>query len=250
MKDYREFLETKIIVYEASGIEVSKDDIHSMLFDFQRDLTYWAIRKGKCAIFADTGLGKTIMQLEWARLISKHRALIVAPLSVARQTVREGEKLGIKVHYTRSGSDLIDSINITNYEMIDRFDPENFDAIVLDECLVGDTLIDTKEGTKRIADIEIGDEIYSAVGLQKVRAKTIRYKKSLVLTSIQGRDIISSENHPFLTCKGWIKAKDLKRGDHIVHTTEAMRVVRETLDGNTDKERESFLQSILFSKLQ
>ena len=75
------------------------------------------------------------MQLEWARLLGK-RALIVAPLSVARQTVGEARKLGLTIHYTRSGDDLIDAINITNYEMIGHFDAEGFGAVVLDESSI------------------------------------------------------------------------------------------------------------------
>ncbi len=77
----------------------------------------------------------TFMQLEWARLVGE-RALIVAPLSVARQTVGEGLKIGLEVHYTRSGDDLIEGLNITNYEMIDHFNADDFGAVVLDESSI------------------------------------------------------------------------------------------------------------------
>jgi DNA modification methylase len=130
--DYSEFLASKAAVIQPCGIEVQDGDIHPMLFQFQRDLVRWAVRKGRAAIFADTGLGKTFMQLEWARLLGQ-RGLILAPLSVARQTVREAAKIGIEVHYTRSGDDLTPGINITNYEMADHFDAAAFGAIVLDE---------------------------------------------------------------------------------------------------------------------
>jgi DNA modification methylase len=106
-----------------------------MLFDFQRDITKWAVRKGRAAVFADTGLGKTFVQLEWARLLGG-RSLIIAPLSVARQTVREGRKLGLDVHYTRDRSDLMDGLNITNYEMIGEFDFSAFNSVVLDESSI------------------------------------------------------------------------------------------------------------------
>lgn len=106
-----------------------------MLFPFQRDLTTWAVRKGRCAIFADTGLGKTFMQVEWARIIGE-TTLIVAPLSVARQTVREAAKIGVDVHYTRSGDDVTDGLNITNYEMLDKFQADRFGAVVLDESSI------------------------------------------------------------------------------------------------------------------
>jgi len=140
---YAEFLRSKAIVYRPSGMAVEASAIHPMLFPFQRDMVAWAVRKGRCAVFADTGLGKTLVQLEWARLIGE-RTLIVAPLSVARQTVREARKIGMDVHYTRDGADVTDGINITNYEMVDHFQAEQFGAVVLDEssilkCLSGAT---------------------------------------------------------------------------------------------------------------
>lgn len=132
---YEEFLKSKRLIVPSVGISVADSDIHSVLFPFQRDLVRWALRKGRAAIFADCGLGKTFMQLEWARLLGE-RALIIAPLSVARQTVGEARKLGLTIHYTRSGDDLIDGINITNYEMIGHFDAEGFGAVVLDESSI------------------------------------------------------------------------------------------------------------------
>ena len=133
--DYTTFLHDKSIVAQFSGIDVAREKINPMLFPFQRDIVVWALHKGRAAIFADTGLGKTFMQIEWARIIGGH-VLIVAPLSVARQTVREAAKLGITVHYTRSGDDLIDGINITNYEMVSHFDAGTFGAVVLDESSI------------------------------------------------------------------------------------------------------------------
>lgn len=132
---YAEFLKSKQMVVPAVGLDVPATAIHPLLFDWQSDITRWALRKGRSAIFADCGLGKTLMQLEWARLIGT-RALIVAPLSVARQTVREAKKLGLDIHYTRSGDDLIDGINITNYEMIHHFDAGKFGSVVLDESSI------------------------------------------------------------------------------------------------------------------
>lgn len=133
---YEEFLSTKRLDVKACGIDVQPAAIYHSVFDFQRTLTQWALRKGRTALFADTGLGKTIMQVEWARLIAK-RALIVAPLSVARQTVRIArDLLNVDIHYTRSGQDIVPGINITNYEMVDQFDPADFDSVVLDESSI------------------------------------------------------------------------------------------------------------------
>ena len=133
MGDYAAFLESKKLMVSAHGPAIEPGAVNPTLFPFQRDLVTWAVRKGRAALFADTGLGKTFMQLEWARLIGQ-RTLIVAPLSVARQTAREASKLGISVHYTRG--DLFDGISITNYEMVEHFDPANYGAVVLDESSI------------------------------------------------------------------------------------------------------------------
>lgn len=108
-----------------------------MLFPFQKDVVRWATLKGRCAAFLDTGLGKTFVQIEWARLTGEN-TLIVAPLSVARQTVREGKKIGREVRYVRGQSEVISghSLWITNYEMVDNFDPSMFGAVVLDESSI------------------------------------------------------------------------------------------------------------------
>lgn len=135
MINYSDFLATKRAIAPTSGIDMPLDAIHPMLFPFQRVLVQWALRKGRAAIFADTGLGKSFMQIEWARL-GGQRTLILAPLSVARQTVGEAAKIGVLARYVRSGADLIDGINITNYEMLDHFNPADFGAVVLDESSI------------------------------------------------------------------------------------------------------------------
>lgn len=103
--DYSEFLMRKGRIVPSEGMSVNDTDINPMLFPFQRDLTRFALRKGRAAIFADTGLGKTLMQSEWARLVGK-RTLILAPLTVARQTVREATNLGMSIQYVRSQNEV------------------------------------------------------------------------------------------------------------------------------------------------
>jgi len=134
---YDRFLKSKIHRIKPAGRTISPDAIHPMLFPFQRDIVAWAVRKGRCAMFADTGLGKTFMQLEWARMIGVP-TLIIAPLSVARQTVREGAKIDVDVRYIRSDSDISSdgSIHITNYEMFDKITLSRFGAVVLDESSI------------------------------------------------------------------------------------------------------------------
>ena len=131
---YSEFLESKKIVSVPTGIE-GKIEINPLLFDFQRDITRWALKRGRACIFADCGLGKTPMQLEWANHIPG-KVLILAPLAVSEQTIREGHKFGIEnIIYSLDGS-IESRITITNYERLERFNPDDFTGIVLDESSI------------------------------------------------------------------------------------------------------------------
>lgn len=136
-QDYESFIAQKRIVSQPSGFEVPPEDIHPSLFPFQRDIVRWACKKGRAAIFADTGLGKTRIQVEWARLTGVN-TLIIAPLSVARQTVREAAKIDVEVRYVRNQAQVTTDhhIWITNYEMIEHFDAAAFGAVVLDESSI------------------------------------------------------------------------------------------------------------------
>ena len=135
--NYDEFIKSKRIIVESNGMDIDKKNIHPRLFDYQRDIVRWACRKGRCAVFADTGLGKTYISLEWARLMGQ-RTLFVAPLSVARQTVRMSADVDIEIRYARNQAQVTDDCNIwiTNYEMLDHFDASKFGAVVLDESSI------------------------------------------------------------------------------------------------------------------
>src|SRR4051812_24726680 len=98
MGEYHDFLAGKRKVVADDGVDVDPADLHPSLFPFQRAIAVWALRKGRAAVFADTGLGKTRLQVEWARLTGQ-RALILAPLAVAHQTVREAAAIGVDVAY-------------------------------------------------------------------------------------------------------------------------------------------------------
>lgn len=137
--EYMEFIEGKRRRMPDSGFEPT--ELNPMLFDYQKDIVRWACRKGKAAIFADCGLGKTPMQLEWARQVCGHvgdgaKVLILAPLAVANQTWIEGAKFGIEVTRCRCQDDVRDGINVTNYEMLHAFDPSAFCGVVLDESSI------------------------------------------------------------------------------------------------------------------
>lgn len=133
---YGDFLARKERRTQAVGVDVDPAELHPLLHDFQRDGAAWAIRTGRAALFWDCGLGKTFVQCEWARH-SAEKALIVAPLSVARQTVREAQAIDQEVRYARRGEDANDhGLWITNYEMVEHFDPSEFGAVVLDESAI------------------------------------------------------------------------------------------------------------------
>jgi superfamily II DNA or RNA helicase len=147
-KEYGDFLARKAIVDPATGL-ADVPTLNASLFDFQRDITRWALKRGRAAIFADCGMGKTPMQLEWARHVPGN-VLILAPLAVAAQTVREGRKFGIGVHYARNQEQVHKGITIANYEMLEHFDPAYFHGVVLDES----SILKAYDGKTRTAIIE------------------------------------------------------------------------------------------------
>lgn len=156
---YSAFLSDKRITSNPVGFDISDADINPKLFPFQRDIVRWAVRRGRAALFCDCGLGKSPMQLDWARLVCDHTAgnvLILAPLAVAAQTVREGEKFGIPVTICRDHSDVQPGINITNYERLHLFAPDGFTGIVLDES----SILKGFNGTTRKAITDFAETIF------------------------------------------------------------------------------------------
>ena len=134
METYTTFLESKTSFAKECGLDISRDSLNPKLFDFQRDIVAWALRKGRAAIFADCGLGKTPMQLEWARNVPGD-VLILAPLAVGQQTEREGNKFGVDAKYLRKPDGGV-IVTVTNYEMLEHFPLGNYSGIVLDESSI------------------------------------------------------------------------------------------------------------------
>jgi hypothetical protein len=134
--EYDAFIAAKILTAPQCGIE-DPPALHSRAFPFQRDLTRWALRLGRAALFEDTGLGKTLQVLEWSRIIAEETelpVLILTPLAVAQNFVDEGAKLGIEVH--RPVVLLKPGVNVSNYQRIDKFDGQRVGGIVLDESSI------------------------------------------------------------------------------------------------------------------
>lgn len=133
MSEYMDFLARKAQLGTDDGFDpVWMPDF---LFDFQRSLVEWSLRKGRGAIFADCGLGKTPMQLVWAENVRRHTGkpvLILTPLAVSGQTVREADKFGIECARSPDGK-IAAGITVTNYERLHHFDPSDFSGVVCDE---------------------------------------------------------------------------------------------------------------------
>ena len=139
LDDYEAWCAAKLRLPAPAGVS-APPSLCPALKPFQADCTGWALERGRSALFEDCGLGKTLQQLAWAQAIVEHtggRVLILAPLAVAGQTVREGQKFGIPVTYARTkGEQAKRGITITNYERLDAFDPADFAGVVLDESSI------------------------------------------------------------------------------------------------------------------
>lgn len=135
MTEYDEFLAGKSQSTDDDGADPVW--MPSFLFDYQTALVEWALRKGRAAIFADCGLGKTPIQLVWAENVVRHTnrpVLILTPLAVAQQTVAEAAKFGVEAR--RSSGDVTRGIHVTNYERLHLFDADDFAGVVCDESSI------------------------------------------------------------------------------------------------------------------
>lgn len=126
---YLEFLQSKQKTHILSGFDLQENELNKSMFDFQKFIVKRALKAGKYAIFADCGLGKTLMQLEWANQVSKYtnkKVLILAPLAVVGQTIQEGLKFGIDMN----------NIDVQNYEQLDNIETSIYAGVVLDESSI------------------------------------------------------------------------------------------------------------------
>jgi DNA modification methylase len=136
-EDYLKFLEQKQKTHTMSGFDIDSNSLNGKMFDFQKFIVQRALKAGKYAIFADCGLGKTLMQLEWARNVSNHMneaVLILTPLAVSGQTIKEGSKFGISIE--RYSGQTAPGLYVTNYEQLENIDCSVFAGVVLDESSI------------------------------------------------------------------------------------------------------------------
>lgn len=145
IETYEQIIARKSAAPDAVGMQVDTSDLLPALFPHQRDLVRWSLRRGRAAVFADTGLGKSIMELEWARHVSTlGRVVIATPLAVAEQLAAEGERFGIRAPYRRGDDG--DPITVTNIDMLHRFDPSRFVGFALDES----SILKAYDGSTRV----------------------------------------------------------------------------------------------------
>jgi superfamily II DNA or RNA helicase len=138
MDDYSEFLKAKAIIPPMTGL-TDVPTLNTNLFDYQHDIVSWACRRGRAALFAGTGLGKSLMELSWANALYEatgERTIIFTPLAVASQMKDEAEKFGIDAAHVATQSDSNKPIVITNYQKLDHFDLSQFGGVVLDESSI------------------------------------------------------------------------------------------------------------------
>jgi hypothetical protein len=142
VKDYLEFLASKFKFSKSYGFEIADDEINPILKPHQRDIVRWAVHKGRAAIFAAFGLGKTVMQIEVLRIIAKRsggRHLVIAPLGVRQEFMRDAKMLGVEFHFVRRSEEVAETgFYITNYESVrdGKLDINLFTTVSLDEASV------------------------------------------------------------------------------------------------------------------
>ena len=257
MTKYEEFLARKRIIDPMTGM-IDIEPMPEFMKPHQKDICAWALRRGRAAIFAGTGLGKTLMELVWGHRVASHTGkpvLAFAPLAVSAQHIREAAKFGMTAELAKTQADIRNGLFVTNYQKIEHFDLSEFGGVVLDECFAPDTLIDVvnqhgKASQKHIKDINIGDRIRNASGTDSVSDVHRREVPYAVRIRYARREVIASPNHPFFTQRGWVGSQDLEPGDTIVATDTAVRMVRGRLsDRPSPRIVEALLREVLLSEM-
>ena len=248
--DYESFLYRKL--HDGANHGFDPIALPESLFEFQQFLVTWALRRGRAAILADTGLGKTLMELAWADNVvrkTNRPVLLLTPLAVAPQTVREAEKFGIQAcHAARGIAGTM--INVVNYERLHLFDSRDFAGVVCDECFAKGTQIDTLNGKEYIENIRQGTYIVNAAGIDRVSDVHRREVQYAVRITTNVSNFIASPNHPIFTQRGWVGAQHLRPGDHVLESGAAVHLVRDGICPEiSGSERPEILRDILLSEM-
>ena len=143
--DYERFINARL--QDTGGDGIAPHVMPDHLFDFQKDLVEWALRRGRAAIFADCGMGKTPMELAWAENVHRETGkpvLLLTPLAVSFQIVQEAEKFGHNAAISRNGRPAA-PITVTNYEQVTKFNPDEFGGVVCDES----SILKSFDGTRK-----------------------------------------------------------------------------------------------------
>lgn len=154
---YLEFLAKKARIDPPTGLK-NIPDLPDQLFPFQRDIVRWALRRGRAAIFAQTGLGKSFMELAWGRAVHRStggNVLLLTPLAVAAQMVREAEKFHLPAKQCAHQSEVESGVTVTNYEKLAHFDLSKFDGVILDES----SILKSFDGKTRTALIDACSDV-------------------------------------------------------------------------------------------
>ncbi len=209
--EYEKYLKRKLIQAKPSGFE-PRLPISPVLFDWQRPVVEQAIRIGRYALFEERGLGKTLQQIEWARHVQDYTrkpVLIVCPLAVASQTIREGRKLDVDIEYVRSMDDVKMAktpIVIVNYDMLKHIEPGRFGGIVLDESSI---LKNYTGKTKKF----IVEQFVPAIDYRLFCSATPAPNDHLELGNhAEGLSVMNSNK----MISRWFATKDSKTGDMMV----------------------------------
>lgn len=258
MLPYKDFLKSKVTVAQNLGFEIDYNEINPLLKPHQKDIVKWMVKMGRAACFASFGLGKSIIQLEAVRLTLTRcggMGLIVIPLGVRQEFVRDAEMLGMTVKFIRRIEETNgEGIYLTNYESVrdGKLDPRLFTVASLDEasCFPAGTMVDTKKGLVPIESLRVGDIIYNANGEDYVKDIFKTEVHRVARIKVGNKTIISSDNHLFFTKKGWIRADHLHPQDAIMETSASVRLLQ-TGDCSEDVTRseKEVLQSILLGEM-
>lgn len=220
---YEDFLRAKVKMAQFNGFDVSDDDLSPCLYPHQRDIVKWAVQGGKRAIFAKFGLGKSVMQCEWMRLITKDRngrGLVICPLGVRHEIVRDAKLVGLDLRFIRRDEEISDDHQhyITNYESVrdGKLSPDKFEAVSLDEASVLRSY-----GSKTYQEFlpmfdKVPFKLVNTATPSPNRFKELIHYAGFLGVMDTGQALAQPLTSRVLTPAGWRSMGDIKAGDRVI----------------------------------